>query len=149
PIRERVGHAFIKSTMRRHNAICGGELSGHYYFRSNYFADSALIAFAHILTVVSKENKSFSEIIKPLQRYHSSGEVNFKVADKNSKIKEIAQLFPDGKQDSLDGLTVEYPDWWFNVRKSNTEPLLRLNVEAKTKEILEENKDKLFKILEQ
>ncbi|MCK5578784.1 MAG: phosphomannomutase/phosphoglucomutase [Planctomycetes bacterium] len=149
PIRERVGHAFIKSTMRRHNAICGGELSGHYYFRSNYFADSALIAFAHILTVVSKENKSFSEIIKPLQRYHSSGEVNFKVTDKDSKIKEIAQLFPDGKQDSLDGLTVEYPDWWFNVRKSNTEPLLRLNVEAKTKEILEENKDKLFKILEQ
>ncbi|MEK7449845.1 MAG: phosphomannomutase/phosphoglucomutase [Planctomycetota bacterium] len=149
PIRERVGHAFIKETMRRQNAVFGGELSGHYYFRSNYFADSALIAFAHILNTVSKHDQPFSEIIKSSLggRYYNSGELDFEVTEPDAKIAETAKLFSDGKQDWLDGLTVEYPDWWFNLRKSNTEPLLRLNVEAGAKEKLEEVKKKLITLL--
>jgi phosphomannomutase len=146
-LRERVGHAFIKSTMRKHNSPFGGELSGHYYFRENYFADSAMVAFVHFINAVSLFNMRVSEIIKPLQRYFASGELNFKVNDKDAVIKEVSKRFKDGKQDSLDGITIEYPDYWFNIRPSNTEPLLRLNIEARTSAQLDKIKKELVSII--
>lgn len=130
PVRERVGHAFIKATMRKYNAPFGGELSGHYYYRDNYFADSALITFVHVLNIISRHPKPISWIIKPLQKYFSSGEINFEVHNKEAKMNEVARKFSSGKIDYLDGVTVEFKDWWLNLRPSNTEPLLRLNIEA-------------------
>lgn len=147
PIRERVGHPYIKQTMRKYNAPFGGELSGHYYFRENYFADSGLLAFVHFLNAISRENKPVSEIVKPFQKYFATGEINFIVEDKDAKIDQIARVFQDGKQDFLDGITIEYPDWWCNIRKSNTEPLLRLNLEAKTRELMEQAKQRLEQLL--
>ncbi|MEW6026525.1 MAG: phosphomannomutase/phosphoglucomutase [Planctomycetota bacterium] len=147
PVRERVGHAFIKATMRKHNAAFGGELSGHYYYRDNYFADSALLTFTNLVNLIGAANKPLSGIIKPLRKYFQSGELNFTVADKNKKMKEVAREFSDGKMDYLDGVTIEYDDWWFNVRPSNTEPLLRLNIEASTKGRLNSIRRKIERIL--
>lgn len=153
PVRERVGHAFIKATMRKYNAAFGGELSGHYYYRDNFFADSALITFVHILNILTRENKLISRIIKPLKQYFSSGELNFVVEDKEKKIEEIIRKFlpgsgrQGGKIDYLDGVTIEYDDWWFNLRPSNTESLLRLNIEAKTNKQLKTAMRRLGKSL--
>ncbi|MBI5778691.1 MAG: phosphomannomutase/phosphoglucomutase [Planctomycetes bacterium] len=147
PVRERVGHAFIKATMRQHNAAFGGELSGHYYYRDNYFADSALLTFVHLINLISGNSKPVSKIIKPLRKYFHSGELNFTVADKSEKMAEAVQRFSDGKIDYLDGVTVEYDDWWFNLRPSNTEPLLRLNIEADTARKLTSARRAIEKIL--
>ena len=147
PVRERVGHAFIKATMRKHDAAFGGELSGHYYYRDNYFADSALLTFIHLINLISRSNKPVSEIIKPLRKYFHSGELNFTVADKEKKMAEAVRKFSDGKIDYLDGVTVEYDDWWFNLRPSNTEPLLRLNIEADTKRKLTSARRAIEKML--
>lgn len=147
PIRERVGHAFIKDTMRCHNAVFGGELSGHYYFRAHYFADSGLVAFVYLINALSKIHQPISALLEPLRRSFASGEINFEVADKDAKLAEISRVFQDGKQDFLDGITVEYQDWWFNVRKSNTEPLLRLNLEARTEELLEAGRKRVLKVI--
>lgn len=147
PYRERVGHSHIKAAMREKNAIFGGELSGHYYFRENYFADSAIIALIEVLNILSSRNVPMSNLIAPLKKYCSSGEINFKVTDKDKKIKQIAEHFKDGKIDYLDGVTIEYSDWWFNVRKSNTEPLLRLNLEGKTKTIMKQRKKQVIDII--
>ena len=149
PYRERVGHSHIKATMREKNAIFGGELSGHYYFRENWFADSGIIALIEILNVLSSRNVPMSNLIAPLKRYSSTGEINFKVADKDKKIEQIAEHFKDGKIDYLDGITVVYKDWWFNVRKSNTEPLLRLNLEGNTELIMEQRKKQVIDIIEE
>ena len=130
PCRERVGHAFMKATMRRRDAVCGGELSGHFYFRDNYYADSGAIALITVLSILGEQKKPFSHILAPLGRYAQSGEINYEVDDKEAKIKEIGRVFADGRIDHTDGITVEYEDWWFNVRASNTESLLRLNLEA-------------------
>ncbi len=138
PRRERVGHAFMKKAMRDSHAIFGGELSGHFYYRDNYCTDSALITLVHVLNIVSKASVPISQLIKPLRRYHASGEINFKVEDKQAKMVELTKRYSDGQIDRLDGVTVGYKNWWFNCRPSNTEPLLRLNVEAKTKKLLEE-----------
>jgi len=138
PRRERVGHAFMKKAMRDSHAVFGGEVSGHFYYRDNYCTDSGLITLVHVLNIVSDAKIAVSELIKPLRRYHSSGEINFKVNDKQAKLGELARKYGDGQIDYLDGVTVRYKDWWFNCRPSNTEPLLRLNVEAKSKELLEE-----------
>lgn len=138
PRRERVGHSFMKATLRRYNAPFGGELSGHFYFRDNFYCDSAIITFVRLLSVLSQSTAPFSEILEPLRKYATSGEVNFHVDDKDRMIKELARKFADGKVDFLDGVTVEYQDWWFNCRKSNTEPLLRLIVEARDAETLED-----------
>lgn len=138
PRRERVGHSFMKKALRDSRAIFGGELSGHFYFRDNYSADSGMIAFAHILNIVSESDKSVSGLVAPLRRYFSSGEINFKVENKEAKMKELAKIYSAGNVDWLDGVTVRFKEWWFNCRPSNTEPLLRLNVEAKTKEMLDE-----------
>jgi phosphomannomutase len=147
PYRERVGHSHIKSAMREKNAIFGGELSGHYYFRENYFADSAIIALIEVLNILSSRNVPMSNLVAPLRKYYSTGEINFKIDDKDKKIKQIAEYFKDGKIDYLDGVTIEYRDWWFNVRKSNTEPLLRLNLEGRTKTIMEQRKKQVIDII--
>ncbi|MDI6733135.1 MAG: phosphomannomutase/phosphoglucomutase [Planctomycetota bacterium] len=146
-VRERVGHAFIKATMRKYNAPFGGELSGHYYYRDNFFADSGLITFIYLINIIAREDKPISQIIQPLQRYYSSGELNFVVQGKEEKMKQIAREFSDRKPDYLDGITIEYPDWWFNLRPSNTEPLLRLNIEADTPEKLALYRQKIINML--
>ncbi|MCP4254631.1 MAG: phosphomannomutase/phosphoglucomutase [Candidatus Scalindua sp.] len=149
PYRERVGHSHIKATMREENAIFGGELSGHYYFRENYYADSAIIALIEVLNILSSKNVPMSKLVEPLQKYCSTGEINFKVTDKDKKIEQIAEHFKDGKIDYLDGVTIEYKDWWFNVRKSNTEPLLRLNLEGNTKAIMKQRKKQVIDIIKE
>jgi len=147
PRRERVGHAFMKKALRDSHAVFGGELSGHFYYRDNYFADSGMITLVHVLNIVSDAKAPVSELIKPLRRYSSSGEVNFKVDDKKAKMDELAKRYNDAQIDYLDGVTVRYKDWWFNCRPSNTEPLLRLNVEAKTESLLEEKLSEIEKQL--
>ncbi len=132
---ERVGHAFMKATLREKNGAFAGELSGHYYFRENFYCDSAAIAFIKLLNVLSASGKPLSELVRPLARYFGTGEKNFHVEDKDGKIREMAAAFGDGKVSYLDGITVEYADWWFNVRKSNTEPLLRLVLEGNTEKL--------------
>ncbi|HTF56982.1 MAG TPA: phosphomannomutase/phosphoglucomutase [Planctomycetota bacterium] len=147
PVRERVGHAFMKEAMRKHNAIFGGELSGHYYFRDHYNADSGLLAFAKVVDLLGSQAKPIADLLAPYRRYHSTGELNFHVEDKTGAMEALAAAFPDGRQDRLDGITVQYDDWWFNVRPSNTEPLLRLNLEAPTPALLEEKKALVFEHL--
>jgi len=149
PYRERVGHTFMKTTMRDKNAPFGGELSGHYYFRDNYFCDSGLIAMLQILNILSRKAVSMSNLAAPLKKYYSSGERNFSVADKDGKLQQLAEAFSDGKIDLLDGVTVEYTDWWFNARKSQTEPRLRINVEGKDQELVENALKKIREIIEQ
>ena len=138
PRRERVGHAFMKKALRDSHGIFGGELSGHFYYRDNFYADSGLITFVHMLNIVSESSVPVSELIKPLRRYFSSGELNFKVEDKEAKMKLLAKCYADAQIDWLDGVTIIYKDWWLNCRPSNTEPFLRLNIEAKNQKLLEE-----------
>jgi phosphomannomutase len=147
PKRDRVGHAFLKKTLAETKAVFGGELSGHFYFRDNFFADSGAIAFARLLSVLSAQDKPLSELIKPLKRYAQSGEINFHVEEKDAKIRELAEHFKKGQADYLDGITVDFGDWWFNVRKSNTEPMLRLNLEAKDQPMLEEKMREVQRML--
>ena len=130
PVRTRVGHSFIKQVMAETGAAFGGEHSGHYYFRENFRADSGLIAALIVLEAMSLEGKSLSELLRPLDRYAASGEINFRVSDAHAVIEQVSSVFGDNEQDRLDGLTVDCGDWWFNLRPSNTEPLLRLNLEA-------------------
>jgi len=132
PVRSRVGHSFIKAVMAETGAVFGGEHSGHYYFRDNYRADSGLIAALVVLEQLSDAGVPLSELRKPLERYAASGEINTLVADPAAVIERVAASFPDAVPDRLDGLTLDFGDWWFNLRPSNTEPLLRLNLEAPT-----------------
>jgi phosphomannomutase len=136
-VRTRVGHSFIKRVMAQTGAVFGGEHSGHYYFRDHYNADSGLVASIVVMDQMSKAGQRLSELLAPYRRYADSGEINTEVADKHSVIERVASVFAGGRQDRLDGLTVEYDDWWFNLRPSNTEPLLRLNVEARSEDLLE------------
>jgi phosphomannomutase len=156
PIRERVGHSFIKATMRRRGALFGGELSGHFYFRDNFTTDSGVIAMATALSVLDlPENRSrpLSTIVADLRRYHATGEINFEVHDKDAAIANLRARYAAGRQDDLDGITVEFGDlsdpdwWWFNVRASNTEPLLRLNLEARRRETRDRRRDELVALL--
>jgi phosphomannomutase len=136
PIRTRVGHSFIKSVMEETGAVFGGEHSAHYYFKDNYRADSGSIASLVVLELLSRANQPLSEVRKPFERYADSGEINIEVADPHAVIERVAAAFaadhPEATQDRTDGLTVDLGDWWFNLRPSNTEPLLRLNLEAAT-----------------
>ena len=129
-VRTRVGHSFIKAVMADTGAAFGGEHSGHYYFRDNYRADSGLIAAVVILSAMCTADKALHEIVEPLRRYRASGEINTKVDDTSVVIDKVAAAYSDFEQDRFDGLTVDCGDWWFNLRPSNTEPLLRLNLEA-------------------
>ncbi|MBW8000829.1 MAG: phosphomannomutase/phosphoglucomutase [Planctomycetes bacterium] len=147
PRRERVGHSFMKKALRDARAIFGGELSGHFYYRDNFYADSAMITLTHILNIISDANMPLSQLIKPLRRYYTTGEINFKVEDKQAMMDDLAKIHKDAQIDLLDGITIRYKDWWFNCRPSNTEPLLRLNVEAKIDKILSEKLTELEKYL--
>ena len=131
-VRSRVGHSFIKQLMAETGAVFGGEHSGHYYFKDNYRADSGLIAALVILEQLSLAGTTLSELCEPFRRYAASGEINTTVDDQQAVIEKVATHFADADQDHLDGMTVDFGDWWFNLRASNTEPLLRLNLEAPT-----------------
>jgi phosphomannomutase len=129
-VRTRVGHSYIKAIMADTDAVFGGEHSGHYYFRDNYRADSGCIAALVVLEVLSKAHRPLSELRTDYERYADSGEINIVVDDPGQVIEALARHYQSASQDRLDGLTVDLGEWWFNVRPSNTEPLLRLNVEA-------------------
>jgi phosphomannomutase len=144
PVRERVGHSFIKATMRKHNSPFGGELAGHFYFRRNYTADSSIMTLIEALNHIRETGQPLSELVAPLNRYNSTGEINFHVDDKEAMIRQLAEVFSDGEIDYLDGITVQFADWWFNVRPSNTEPLLRLVLEARTREMMDAKRDLLL-----
>jgi phosphomannomutase len=147
PVRTRVGHSFIKQVMGETGAVFGGEHSGHYYFRENYRADSGLIAAVIALERLSVAGVPLSELLAPLRRYHASGEINTEVTDQAAAIDAVSDAFAEGRADRLDGLTVEFDDWWFNVRPSNTEPLLRLNVEARTEDLLKRQTEEVLRVI--
>lgn len=137
-IRAAAGMPHIEAAMRQHSSPFGAEASAHYYFKDNYFAYSGLIAAALVIEVLSKSGKKLSQVVAQYQKYFQSGELNFTVSNQQAAIAKVAEAFKDGQADQIDDLTVHYPNWWFNLRASNTEPLLRLNVEADTKELLDE-----------
>ncbi|MCC6162438.1 MAG: phosphomannomutase/phosphoglucomutase [Acidobacteria bacterium] len=147
----RVGHAFIKQRMRAENAIFGGEVTGHYYFRDNWYADNGFIPVLLILELMSRKGQTLAELLAPLRaKYFISGEINTKLpsmADADARIAEITARFADGHVYHLDGVSVEYPDWHFNVRKSNTEPLLRLNLEATSQPLMEQHRDEILALI--
>lgn len=147
PIRTKVGHALIKPLMKKHNAIFGGEHSGHFYFRDNWFADSGLIAFLVCLELLSIENTPLDDMIAQIDPYVRSGEINSKVESVIDTIAKVSDAFKNDEQDTIDGLTVRLDNYWFNLRPSNTEPLLRLNVEADNKSILDEKVEMLLKLI--
>jgi phosphomannomutase len=135
PIKTRVGHSFIKGVMAETGAVFGGEHSGHYYFRDNYRADSGSIAALVVLEVLSKASQPLSELRKPFERYADSGEINVEVKDQTAAVARVSATYGSvagATEDRMDGLTIDLGDWWFNLRPSNTEPLLRLNLEAAT-----------------
>jgi phosphomannomutase len=137
PIRTKVGHSIIKAVMRDKDAIFGGEHSGHFYFRDHYFADSGLIALLVVLELISREGKTVSALLRPIDTRVRSGEINSRVVDIPKKLAQLEAHYKDADEvDHLDGVTIQYADWWCNIRPSNTEPLLRLNVEADTPELL-------------
>jgi phosphomannomutase len=148
PVRTKVGHSFIKSVMAETGAAFGGEHSAHYYFRDNYRADSGSIAALVVLEQLSLEGVPLSELRKPFDRYAMSGEINFEVADPRAVIERVAATFPDVQQDRLDGLTLDFDDWWCNLRPSNTEPLLRLNLEAPDTAAVDEHVAELRKLIQ-
>ena len=139
PVRTRVGHSFIKAVMAETGAVFGGEHSAHYYFRDNFRADSGSIAALVVLEQLCKAGVPLSSLRKPFDRYAASGEINTTVDDAAAVIDRVAAAYPDAHQDRVDGLTVDLGDWWFNLRPSNTEPLLRLNLEAATREACDEH----------
>jgi phosphomannomutase len=147
PMRERVGHSFIKATLRKHEGIFGGELAGHYYFRDHSYADCPLLSVVEVLNLMRSSGKTLSALVTPLRRYAKSPEINFEVEDKQGKMDELARRYADAQIDYLDGITFSYPDWWANVRPSNTEPFLRLVLEAETPEELERRERELIEIL--
>ena len=147
PVQCRVGHAFIKNQMRECGAVFAGELAGHYYFKENFTAESSALALLMVAEVVEKAGKPLSEIVKPLRKYYSTGEINSKIQDPDDVLNKIKEKYSDGHQFELDGISTEYSDWWFNVRKSNTEPLVRLTLEAKNKELMKEKKEEILSII--
>lgn len=146
-IRSRVGHAFIKAQMRENDAVFAGELSGHYYFKQNFTAESQGLAMIMLANLICSKNQPVCTLVTPLRKYFSSGEVNSKVADVKPILQAIKARYTDGNMFELDGISVEYPEWWFNIRASNTEPLLRLIVEADSKELMEAKRDELLAII--
>ena len=145
----RVGHAFFKTRMRAEHAVFGGEVSGHYYFRDFYCADSGTLPALLILELLSRRGVRMSELLEPYRsRYFISGEINSEVADPAAKLEELAARYSDGRQDRLDGVSVDYDDWHFNARPSNTEPLLRLCVESlRSREDMESRRDELLSVI--
>lgn len=147
--RVRVGHTIIKEKMREHNAIFAGEHSGHYFFKKNFSADSGLIAALVVLELMSEKGKKLSELVSEFDVYPSSGELNFSVEDKEGMMKGLEQHFADAQSsDWLDGVSIWYADWWANIRPSNTQPVLRLNVEADTQAILDQRTQEIIQYIE-
>ncbi len=147
PIRSQVGHSLIKATMREQDVIFGGEHSGHFYFRDNWYADSGMIALMQCLELFSEADKPVSEVIAPIDTRFRSGEINSTVKDIPAKLKELQEHYKDADIDHLDGVTISYPHWWMNIRPSNTEPLLRLNVEGDTKALMEQHRDEALALI--
>jgi len=150
PVRTRVGHSFIKAEMARVGAIFGGEHSGHFYFRDFWFADSGMLAAMHVLSALGSQDGPLSPLLSAYDRYRSSGEINSEVRDQRGATERVRAAFAgrDGViMDELDGLTVGCGDWWFNLRPSNTEPLLRLNVEASDEATLTQVRDEVLRIV--
>ena len=149
PVRTRVGHSFIKKVMADTNAVFGGEHSGHYYYRDNYRADSGIITAMIVLELMSITGQTLSELVAPLIRYADSGEINSKVSDPHATVVKLTSTLQGAgvKVDELDGLTADYGDWWFNLRPSNTEPLLRLNVEAANAELCDQHVHEVLDML--
>ncbi len=148
PVRTRVGHSFIKQVMAETGAVFGGEHSGHYYFRDNYRADSGILAMLVLLQALSEDGRPLSELRRDYEPYAQSGEINFEVRDKDAAIASVAAAFPGAGLDRLDGLTVDLGDRWLNVRPSNTEPVLRLNVEAPDREAVADLASAVERVLE-
>lgn len=146
-IRAKVGFINVQDELIKNNGVMGGELSGHYCFRDNFYVDSGFIVFLTLLQIISESDKKVSEITKELSPYAKASEINFEVENKDKIIENVRQKYADGKQDELDGLTVEYNNWWFNIRPSQTEPLLRFTIEADSLELLEEKKKELTKLI--
>jgi phosphomannomutase len=148
-LRNRVGHAFFKTRMREEDGVFGGEVSGHYYFRDFYCADSGTIPALLILELLGASGSSISELLEPYRsRYFISGEINSEVEDQDGKVEELAQRYGDARQDRLDGISIDYDDWHFNVRASNTEPLLRLCLESLVSpEDMERRRDEVLGVI--
>jgi phosphomannomutase len=148
-ILNKAGHTFIKNRMRSEDALFAGEMSGHFYYRDFYYADSGLITFLILLNIMAENpNKTMSQIVEPLRsKYFVSGEINFTVTDISAKLEEIEKTYSNGELDKTDGLSVSFDDWRFNLRASNTEPLLRLNVEARSEELCRAKTEELKKLL--
>jgi phosphomannomutase len=148
PLMERVGHAFIKRRMAQENAVYAGEVTGHYYFRDFFCADSGIIPSLVLLEMLSKTGKKLSELLRPLEeKYFISGEINSTVADPQTRMQALAEAYPDAEQYRLDGISIVYPTWHMNVRSSNTEPLLRVNLEARTREEMERRRDEVLALI--
>lgn len=150
PIRDRVGHSYIKQTMKDTNSIFACEHSAHYYYRHNFRADSGIITALLMVEILSKSKEKLSKLLEPFKKYYKIEETSLKVKDKDKKLKEIEKTYKNkkyGKFNKLDGVTIEFKNWWFNVRPSNTEPLLRLNLEADSKKLMEEKKKELLRII--
>jgi phosphomannomutase len=147
PIRTKVGHSYIKQIMAESGAVFGGEHSAHYYFRDNFRADSGIIATMLVLEQLSQAGAALSTVRKPFERYAASGEINTAVADPPAILERVAAAYASAAQDRLDGLTVDSGRWWFNLRPSNTEPLLRLNLEADDRESCDEHVAELLALI--
>jgi len=143
----RVGHAFIKRQMREANAVFAGEMSGHYYFRDNYFTESSAMAVLCVANLLSQCSQPLSALVAPLKRYFKTPEINSEVKDIAAVFDRLRKAYAQGKMFELDGLSVEFSDWWFNVRASNTEPLVRLNLEAKSEQLLAQRQKELLDII--
>lgn len=147
--KSRVGHTFIKGLMRANQSLCGGELSGHYYFQANSYTENTDLALFTLLRMLDRRRCPLSELVAPLLRYVQSGEINSRVESVEDTLARIRDTFSDGRQETIDGLTVEYDSWWFNVRPSNTEPLLRLNLEASSAAEMEQHRDRVLAVIRQ
>jgi len=146
-VRCRVGHAFIKEQMREENALFAGELSGHYYYRDMGFTDNAVFTMIQMLNFLSLKMRPLSQVIRTLKKYYSTGEINMKVNDKESVFAALEAQYKDARKDHLDGLTIEYDAWWFNLRASNTEPVMRLNLETNDTGTMEERREEVLRVI--
>ena len=146
-VRCRVGHAFIKAQMREENALFAGELSGHYYYRDMGFTDNGIFTMIQMLNLLSLKGAPLSRLVQPLKKYHATGEVNLRVKAKDAVFHALEAAYKTAEKDHLDGLTLEFGDWWFNLRSSNTEPVIRLNLEANQEETMKKKEKEVLQII--
>jgi phosphomannomutase len=147
-VMSRVGHAFIKQQMRELDAIFAGELAGHFYYKNAFFTESSILTSLLIMNLIATTKKPLSKLAQPLMRYYQSGELNFEVPDKDKALAAIENHYSDADDiKHLDGVSIYYDDWWFNLRKSNTEPIIRLNLEAKSRDDMQQHKDQIVSLL--